>query len=128
MYANVLLNLLNELREKISFEALLSILSISPNEFNKFNNTGCDKLFAIICLSENLGSFEPSHEIMVLFICHKLIFQTRMHCHPVGLDVWFLVEPVVYFHTSCVRTVKALVRLGLHEPSLVVCLISTIIS
>ena len=54
---------------------------------------------------------EPSHEIMVLFILRKLIFQTCMHSHPAGLDVWFLVRPFVYFHTSCVRSVKALARL-----------------
>ena len=54
--------------------------------------------------------FEPSHEIMVPFDLRKLIFQTRMRSHPVGLDVWFLVGPFVYFHTSCVRTAKALAR------------------
>ena len=31
--------------------------------------------------------FEPSHEIMVLFALRKLILQTRMHSHLVGLDV-----------------------------------------
>ena len=75
---------------------------------------------------------EPCHEIMVLFIIRKLILQTCMHSHPVGLDVWFLVGPYVYFHTSCVRTVKALARLrgcpGLPEPSLVAYVVSTIIS
>ena len=40
MRADVLLNLLNKLGEKIRCEALPSILSISSNEFNKFNNTG----------------------------------------------------------------------------------------
>ena len=40
MSAHVLLNLLNELRGKIRCEALPSILSIFPDEFNKFNNTG----------------------------------------------------------------------------------------
>ena len=39
MSAHVLLNLLNELGEKIRYEALPIILSISPNEFNNFNNT-----------------------------------------------------------------------------------------
>ena len=39
MSAHVLLNLLNELGKKIRCEALPSILSISPNEFNKFDNT-----------------------------------------------------------------------------------------
>ena len=37
--AHVLLNLLNVLGEKIKCEAVLSILSVFPNEFNKFNNT-----------------------------------------------------------------------------------------
>ena len=39
----------------------------------------------------------------------KLILQTRMCSHAVGLDVWFFVRPFVNFHTSCVRTAKALV-------------------
>ena len=30
--------------------------------------------------------------------------QTCMLSHPVGLDVWFLVGPFVYFHTSCVNS------------------------
>ena len=37
MSAHVLLNLLNELEEKIRCEALPSILSISSNSFNKLN-------------------------------------------------------------------------------------------
>ena len=40
MSAHVLLNLLNELGEKIRCESLPSILSVLPNEFNKFNNAG----------------------------------------------------------------------------------------
>ena len=69
---------------------------------------------------------------MALFIFYKLILQTRMHSHPVGLDVWFLVGPFIYFYTSRVRTAKALARLrrctGSPEPSLVAYLISSIIS
>ena len=69
---------------------------------------------------------------MVLFDVFKLIFQTCMRSHPVGLDVWFFVGLFVYFHTSCVRTAKALARLrgcvGSPEPSLVAYVISTIIS
>ena len=34
------MNLLNELGKKIRCEALPSILSVFPNKFNKFNNTG----------------------------------------------------------------------------------------
>ena len=40
MSAHVLLNLLNKLGKKIRCEAMSSILSVFPNEFNKFNNTG----------------------------------------------------------------------------------------
>ena len=40
MSAHVLLNLLNELGKKIRCEAMQSILSGFPNEFNKFNYTG----------------------------------------------------------------------------------------
>ena len=30
---------------------------------------------------------EPAHEIMALFVLRKLILQTRMRSHPVGLDI-----------------------------------------
>ena len=39
MSAHVLLNLLNELEEKIRCESLPGILSISSEEFYKFSNT-----------------------------------------------------------------------------------------
>ena len=69
---------------------------------------------------------------MVLFVFCKLILQTRMRSQPMGLDVWCLVGPFVYFKTLCVRTAKALARLhrcaGLPEPLLVAYVISTIIS
>ena len=38
MSAHVLLNLLNELRKRDKMLGLPSILSLFPNEFNKFNN------------------------------------------------------------------------------------------
>ena len=80
----------------------------------------------------SISSFEPAHEIMALFILRKLFLQTCMRSPQVGLDVWFFVRPFVYFHTSCVRTAKALARLhgcaGSPEPSLVAYVISTIIS
>ena len=40
MSAHILLNLLNELGKKMRCKALLNILSVFPNEFNKFSNTG----------------------------------------------------------------------------------------
>ena len=54
---------------------------------------------AISCVSEVIIMMhstkrnEPCHEIMVLFALRKLIIQTRMRSHPVGLDVSFLVGP-----------------------------------
>ena len=51
--------------------------------------------------------FEPAHEIVVLFVLSKLIFQTGMLSHPMGLDVWFLVGAFVYFHTACLRTTNS---------------------
>ena len=79
-----------------------------------------------------MSPFEPSLEIMVHFILRKLILQTRMCSRPMGLDVYCLVGPFVYFHTLCVRIAKALVRVhgcaGSPESSLVDYVISTIIS
>ena len=87
-------------------------------------------LRCIILFSSHM--IKPSDEVMVLFILRKIILQTHMHSQPVRLDVWFSVGPFVYFHTSCVQTPKALVRLhkctSLPKPSLVAYVISTIIS
>ena len=47
MSAHVLLNILNELEEKIRCEALPRILSIFPNEFNKFDNAGARMQYSI---------------------------------------------------------------------------------
>ena len=54
---------------------------------------------------------EPAYEIIVLFVLRKLIRQTRMSSHLVGLDVWCFVGTLVYVSTSCVRTAKALALL-----------------
>ena len=63
---------------------------------------------------------------------HFSSFVNPIHSHPAGLDVTFLVESFVYFHASCVRSVKALTRLracaGSPVPSLVSYVISTKIS
>ena len=40
MSANVLLNLLNKLRQRDKMQGLPSISSLFRNEFNNFNNTG----------------------------------------------------------------------------------------
>ena len=75
---------------------------------------------------------EPCREITALFVLRKLVLQTRMRSHPVGLYVSFLVGPFVYFQISCVRTAMALARLrgwaDSPEPSLVAYVISTVIT
>ena len=58
MSAHVLLNLLNELGEKIRYEALPSILSIFPNEFNKFNNSRMqDSIYHMTLKSHFISKF-----------------------------------------------------------------------
>ena len=80
---------------------------------------------------------KPSHEIVVLSVLRKLILQRYMCSHPVGLDVWFLVGPFIYFHTSVCEQQRlwwdcmhARLRgcAGSPEPSLVAYVISTTIS
>ena len=47
-------------------------------------------LVCTVCSCQSVPKFrifEPSHEIMVLFIFRKLILQTHMRSHLVGLDV-----------------------------------------
>ena len=69
---------------------------------------------------------------MALIALRKLNLQTRMRSNPLGIHVWYLVKPFVYFHTLCVRTAKALARLrgwtDSPEPSLFAYAIRTIIS
>ena len=80
----------------------------------------------------SLISIKPAHEMMALFVLRKRILQTCMCSHPVVLDFCFMLGTFVYFHTSWVRTVKALARLrgcaGPPAPLLVAYVISTIIS
>ena len=76
-----------------------------------------------LSVAKNL--YEPSNEIMVLFVLRKLILQTRMRSHPGRLDVWFLVGFFADFHTSTVRMARWRGCAGSSEPSLVACVIST---
>ena len=52
--------------------------------------------------------FEPCHEV----ILRKLILQTSMRSHPMGLNVWFLLNPS---STSIIHVIRAVSP----EPSLV---------
>ena len=44
-----------------------------------------------LIFERHLSSFEPSHEIMALFVLLKLVLQMRINSHLTALDVWFLV-------------------------------------
>ena len=52
----------------------------------------------------HLNDIQMSHLMRLWYFLSpcKHILQMRMHSHPVGLDVWFLVRPFVYYHTSLV--------------------------
>ena len=58
--------------------------------FNANNEDPCKTSHSV---ASDLGpknwqpSFKPAHEIMALFVLRKLILQTCMCSHPVGLDV-----------------------------------------
>ena len=47
MSAHVFLNILNELKKRDKMRGLPSYLSLSRNEFNKFNNTGARMLDSV---------------------------------------------------------------------------------
>ena len=72
--------------------------------------------------------FEPCREIMELIVLRKLILQTRMCSHLVGLNIWVLVGLFVYFHTSCVRTAKAGETARMPKPSLVAYVIGNLMN
>ena len=56
MSAYVLLNLSNELGKRDKMRGLPSILSLFPNEFNKFNNTRARLLDSIYHMTNTLKS------------------------------------------------------------------------
>ena len=60
MSAHLLLNLLNSLRKKIRCEAVPSILSVFPNEFDKFNSIGApmqDSIYHMTLKSRFISKF-----------------------------------------------------------------------
>ena len=126
-----------ELPKKILFNVFYHLLySRLLPEQTKRQWSGTDTIEHHILSKTSNGkrtqTIKPCHEIVVLFVLHKLILQSHVRSHPVGLDVWFFVGPFVYSHTSCVRRAKALARLrgcaGSPESSRVAYVISTIIS
>ena len=69
MSAHVLLNLLDELGRKIRCEDLPSVLSVFPNEFNKFSNTGArmqDCIYRMTLKSHLLTNFaQKRHDFAI---------------------------------------------------------------
>ena len=112
-----------------SFGQFINLCMENINNPDKIPITGRFKHIISNTASKQQTIFEPTHRISALFVLRKFILQSRMCRHPVGLDVWFLVGPFVYFHTLCVRTAMALARLrectGSPEPSLVAYAMST---
>ena len=41
---------------------------------------------------------------MAFIALRKLSFQARMRSNPLGLHIWFLVRPFVYFHALCANS------------------------
>ena len=133
---NSLADLLTE-RPKAKFKILIWLTDTSLTDTKYFMSLMSLRLHSISKILWAIDGIlwstnEPAHDIMALFVLRKLILQTRMRSHPVGLGAWFLVGSFVYFHTLCMRSAKALARLrecaGSPEPSLVAYVISTIIS
>ena len=71
MSANVLLNLLNELRKRDKMRGLPSILSIFRNEFNKFNNTRARMLDSIYHMTNTLKSHFWRKNVIFLSLCKQ---------------------------------------------------------
>ena len=67
MSAHVLLNLLNELGKKDKMRGVSSILSLSRNEFNKFNNTRARMLDSFYHMTTTLKSHFWRK---TLYFCH----------------------------------------------------------
>ena len=66
MSAHVLLNLLNELGKRDKMRGLPSILSLFPNEFNKFNNTKARMLDSIY---HTMKSHFWRKNVIILSLC-----------------------------------------------------------
>ena len=72
-------------------EDLCTIMFKPPEEFS----TDRSKVVVLMLLDfqNQYIVIEPSHEIMVLFVFRKLILQTLMRSHPVGLRSDFWLDP-----------------------------------
>ena len=98
-------------------------LHVPVSSLDKLNLTESVFLYTVRRFTSN----EQAHEIMVLFVLCKLVLQTSMRSHPVGLDVWIFGQTLrllPYF--MCANSEGGCADSP--EPSLVAYVISTIIS
>ena len=91
MSAHVLLNLLNELGKKIRCEALPSILSVFPNEFNKFSYTGAQMQVSIDHMTLKLH-FISEFRTKTLHFGFKI---ATFLWKPTHYDVIYIFDPLV---------------------------------
>ena len=75
MSAHVLLNLLNKLGKRDKMRGLPSMLSLFPNEFNKFNNTRARKLDSIYHMTNTLKSHFWRKNVIILSLRNRLCTQ-----------------------------------------------------
>ena len=70
-------------------------------------------IFYYICLSRSVRNRFTNNKMRLWHFSSSVNSFFKCACAAIqwGLDVWCLVGPFVYFHTSCVRTAKALARL-----------------
>ena len=71
MSAHVLLNLLNELGKRDKMRGLPSILSVFPNELNKFNNTRARMLDSIYHMTNTLKSHFWRKNVIISSLCKQ---------------------------------------------------------
>ena len=74
MSAHILLNLLKGLGKRDKMRGLPSILSLFPNEFNKFNNTRARILDSIYHMTNTLKSDFWRKNVIILLVCTQ-------HCY-----------------------------------------------
>ena len=74
MSAHALLNLLNELGKRDKMRGLPSILSLFPNEFNKFNDTRAQMLDSINHMTNTLKSDFCRKNVIILSLCTQLCY------------------------------------------------------
>ena len=75
MSAHVLLNLLNELGKRDKMRGLPSILSLFPNEFNKFNNTRVRMLDSIYHITNTFKSNFWRKNVILVSLCTQRCYE-----------------------------------------------------